>query len=409
VSVLAGHPDRKRPAGITRREFLHLNLAAAAALLTGCRADQPTGETLALVNGQLIDGTGAEAVPDGAVLIEGHRIQAAGARVNVAVPAEARLIDARRGTILPGFINAHVHAAYDEPALKAWAQGGVTTVRDLGASGPYDPGVFDTRDVLRATPGCARLIAAGPFVNVVGGYPIVYWGGDAVAIVSPEDARQAVNQLIDDGADVIKTAFESGQTFGESGWPLLSPETAAALVEAAHAGGRPVTAHVTSSDDLVPALDAGVDEIAHMVVDPLPDEVIARMVEAGTRWVPTLELWHSRVSPVEYGMIAIDNLADFVDAGGVVALGTDYAGAPVDFDLGMPIHEAMWMQEAGMTPAQIIVAATRNGARACNIESDLGTLEAGKLADVLVVDGDPLQDLQALTQVRLVLREGTPV
>jgi imidazolonepropionase-like amidohydrolase len=75
----------------------------------------------------------------------------------------------------------------------------------------------------------------------------------------------------------------------------------------------------------------------------------------------------------------------------------------------MPIHEAMWMQEAAMTPAQIIVAATRNGARACNIESDLGTLEAGKLADVLVVDGDPLQDLQALTQVRLVLREGTPV
>lgn len=409
MSVVGGRPDRTRPAGITRRDFLHLNLAAAAALLTGCRADQPSGETLALVNGQLIDGTGAEAVPDGVVLVQGDRILAAGARASVAVPADARLIDAQGGTILPGFINAHVHAAYDEATLKAWARGGVTTVRDLGMSGPYDPGVFDTRDALRATPGCARLIAAGPFVNVEGGYPIVYWGGDAVTIGSPEEARQAVNQLIDDGADVIKTAFESGRTFGQSGWPLLSPETAAALVEAAHAGGRPVTAHVTSSDDLLPALDAGVDEIAHMVVDPLPDEVTTRMVGAGTRWVPTLELWHSRVSPVEYGRISIDNLADFVDAGGVVALGTDYAGAPVDFDLGMPIHEAMWMQEAAMTPAQIIVAATRNGARACNIESDLGTLEAGKLADVLVVDGDPLQDLQALTQVRLVLREGTPV
>ena len=80
------------------------------------------------------------------------------------------------------------------------------------------------------------------------------------------------------------------------------------------------------------------------------------------------------------------NLALFVEAGGEVALGTGYAGAPnVDFDLGMPIHEIGWMQEAGMTPMQIIVAATRNSARSCDMDRDLGTLEAGKLADVLVV------------------------
>ena len=91
-------------------------------------------------------------------------------------------------------------------------------------------------------------------------------------------------------------------------------------------------------------------------------------------------------------------------------MGTDYAGAgQVDFDLGMPIHEIEWMQEAGMTPMQIIVAATRNGARSCNIESELGTLEAGKLADVLVVDGDPLSDIHALTGTHLILREGKSI
>jgi imidazolonepropionase-like amidohydrolase len=99
-----------------------------------------------------------------------------------------------------------------------------------------------------------------------------------------------------------------------------------------------------------------------------------------------------------------------VEAGGEVVLGTDYAGAPrVNFDLGMPIHEIEWMQEAGMTPMQIIVAATRNSARSCNMERELGTLEAGKLADVLVVDGNPLLDVHALTKVRLVMREGNSI
>jgi imidazolonepropionase-like amidohydrolase len=247
---------------------------------------------------------------------------------------------------------------------------------------------------------------------VKGGYPIAYWGGHAVTITSPEEARRAVNKLIDDGADVIKTAMESGYAFGQSGWPLLSPEEAAALVDTAHERGKPVTAHVTSARDLNRALDAGVDEIAHMVVDQLSEQLISRMIETGTRWVPTLELWQgvSRIYPISHGSMAIKNLALFVEAGGEVVLGTDYAGTRnVNFDLGMPIHEIEWMQEAGMTPMQIIVAATKNGARSCNMENELGTLEAGKLADVLVVDGDPLADIHALTSAHLILREGKSI
>jgi imidazolonepropionase-like amidohydrolase len=93
-------------------------------------------------------------------------------------------------------------------------------------------------------------------------------------------------------------------------------------------------------------------------------------------------------------------------AGGKVALGTDYAGYSAVFDLAMPVTEIELMQEAGMTPMQIIVAGTRNAAHVCNLEDELGILQAGKIADVLVVNGNPLQDMHALTQVRLVIHNG---
>jgi imidazolonepropionase-like amidohydrolase len=363
--------DSANSPGISRREFLKLTSLTAAGLMIGYNSVQGAETTMALFNGTLIDGTGAETVPDGAVVIQGGRIMAAGPRKKIKIPPNADNINVQGGTILPGFINTHVHDAYNEWNLKAWAQGGVTTVRDFGAFGPYTPALFATRNALRAIPECARLVAVGSFVNVKGGYPIVYWGGHAVTVTSPEEAT--------------------------------------ALVDAAHERGKTVTAHVTSARDLKRALEAGVDEIAHMVVDTLPENLISRMVEAATRWVPTIELWQgvSRNYPVSYGTMAINNLAKFVEAGGEVALGTNYAGAPnVNFDLGMPIHEIKWMQEAGMTPMQIIVAATRNSARSCDMERILGTLEAGKLADVIFVDGDPLAEVKALTNARLVLREG---
>jgi len=412
MSIKSTRNNRANPQRISRRGFLKLTSATVVSLLTGCNSAQRADDTLSLTNGILIDGTGADAVPEGAVVIRDGRIVSAGPRAQLAIPANANIIDVQGGTILPGFINAHVHAAYSAFTLNAWAKGGVTTVRDLGAFGTYKRPNFVTRDKLNANPKCARLFAVGSFINAEGGYPMAYWGGHVVAVTSPEEARQAVNKLIDDGADVIKTGMESGYAFGQSGWPLLSPEEATALVDTAHERGKPVTAHVTSARDLERALDAGVDEIAHMVVDKLSEQLISRMVETGTRWVPTLELWQgvSRKYHINHGSMAINNLALFLEAGGEVVLGTDYAGArQVDFDLGMPIHEIKWMQEAGMTPLQIIVAATRNGARSCNIEGELGTLEKGKLADVLVVDGDPLVDVHALTKARLILREGKSI
>jgi imidazolonepropionase-like amidohydrolase len=401
---------------MSRRRFLQLTGVTAAGLMTGYCGQSDTGPeiSLALTNGTLIDGTGAKAVTDAAVVISDGRIAAAGPRTEVEIPATAEVIDLNGMTMLPGFINAHVHNAYDKKILRAWAQGGVTTVRDLGVIRPFlhPAHYFKRRDELCADPKCARLTAVGPFVNVEGGYPVVRWGGEMITIDSPEDARIKVDHLIDSGADVIKTVMESGDMFRQSDWPLLSSDEIKAIVETAHERHIPVTVHVTSAKDLGPVMDSGADEIAHMVVDDLSNNLVSRMVETGTRWVPTIELWQlvSRISALAYGKNAIRNLALFVEAGGEVVLGTDYAGAPgVTFDLGMPIREIGWMQEAGMTPMQIIVAATQNGARSCNLLDEVGTLEEGKLADIIVVDGNPLIELQALSRIKMVFREGKSI
>jgi imidazolonepropionase-like amidohydrolase len=398
--------NRPHPQRISRREFLKLAAAGAVGWLAGCCPALPTSADLALVGGTLIDGTGADPLPDAAVTIREGRITAAGTSTQVDIPETTQVIDVRGATILPGFINAHVHGSYDEDTLKAWAKGGVTTVRDM-ATGRSPKDAFAFRDSVRDNLQCARLVAAGQMVTVPGGYPIARWGVNSITVTSPEDARQKVNQLLDDGADFVKIPLESGVIFGQS-MPMLSPEEAAAIIETAHARGTLVSAHVSVTQDLEKALDAGVDDIAHMVTDKLPDELVTRMIETGTYWVPTIELWKG----VGYGLgrYVVDNLRRFVEAGGKVALGTDYAGAPdVDFDLGMPIHEIEWMQEAGMTPLQIIVAATRHAAHVCNLDQEIGTLEVGKAADILVVDGDPLEDIHALTKARRVLREGATV
>jgi imidazolonepropionase-like amidohydrolase len=395
------HPQR-----ISRREFLKLAAAGAVGWLAGCCPALQTSADFALVGGALIDGTGADPIPDAVVVVREGRIAAVGPRTQVSAPSDVQSVDVQGATILPGFINAHVHGSYDEDTLKAWAQGGVTTVRDM-ATGRSPKDAFAFRDSVRDNLQCARLVAAGQMVTVPGGYPIARWGVNSITVTSPEDARQKVNQLLDDGADFVKIPLESGVIFGQS-MPMLSPEEAAAIVETAHARGAWVSAHVSVTQDLEKALDAGVDDIAHMVTDELPDELVTRMVEAGTYWVPTIELWKG----VGYGLgrYVVDNLRRFVEAGGKVALGTDYAGAPdVEFDLGMPIHEVEWMQEAGMTPLQIIVAATRHAAHVCSLEQEIGTLEASKSADVLVVDGDPLEDIHNLTKTEMVLRAGAIV
>jgi imidazolonepropionase-like amidohydrolase len=359
-------------------------------------------ECLVLIGGTLIDGTGSPPVNDAAIIIKNQRIVSAGSRTESEIPEGAKTIPLKGTTVLPGFINTHVHRGYNEHNLRTWAHEGVTTVRDLGANPQND--LFGYRDRMLKNLEFARLVAAGPMVTVKGGYPTVPWGSpSALPVFSPEDARKKTNELLDAGADIIKIALDSGASFNRK-IPKLSLEEARAIVEIAHKRGTIVSAHVLMCQDLEFALDAGVDDIAHMVIDTPPDGLIERMIDQGVYWVPTLELWHGVRQNL--GEAAIDNLGRFVKAGGKVALGTDYEGYNSRFDLGMPIREIRWMKKAGMTPLQIIVAATKNASFVCNLTNEIGTLEKGRIADILIVRGDPLEDIEALLDPRMVIHNG---
>ena len=366
-------------------------------------AEAPGGGFLVVLGGRLINGTGAEPVEDAALVIRGDRILYAGPRSEIELPSGAAVIDTGGLTLLPGFINAHVHGGTRVSNLEAWARAGVTTVRDLGYS---TTGLAYFREQYPPEPERARLVAAGPLITVPGGYPIVPFGSTWVATVeSPEEARALAESLLDGPADILKLALETGAVFGQQ-IPVLSLEEAGMVARVAHGRGTIVSAHLTSVVDIDLALDAGADDLAHMAVDRLlPEAVAQRIVDEGVAWVPTLELW-ACAGP---DAIAIANLGRFLTAGGEVALGTDYQGFNCTWDLGMPVTEIELMGRAGMSPMEIIVAATRNAARVCNMERELGTLANGKIADLFAVEGDPLSDLAALENVRLVIHDGVVI
>jgi len=379
---------------------LVLLIVAVAALVTteglqlrhGRRSRASGGRVLALVNGTLIDGTGSDPVPDAVVLIRDGQIVAAGGAAAVPIPADAERIDLAGGYLLPGFINTHVHNALRTDYLKKWASEGVTTVRDVGAAEPYRT-VFRLRDGYRTDPAYARLVAAGPLVTVPGGYPIIPNQFPAMTVSSADDARSKIGQLLDAGADLVKITLEPG-----AGWPTLTLEEAVAIVQTAHLRSVPVTVHATQVAMYRRALDAGVDEICHSSNNALSDAMIAEMVEAGVYMVPTLTAQRKAGQ-------TLSNLRRFIAAGGKVALGND-GGYLAGLEVGMPITELEAMKEAGMSPMQIIVAATKAAAEVCRLDRSLGTLQRAKRADVLVVRENPLEDLQALSRVTLVIHSG---
>jgi imidazolonepropionase-like amidohydrolase len=373
---------------------------------TSCKeSDDPAssnGEAapaFALTNCVLIDGTGAAPVSGAVVLVEGGYFSSVGTDSTLHVPGGIDTIDLQGWYVLPGFMNTHVHSGYEVSNLREWARRGVTTVRDLGDFQHSPSESYSIRDELLKDNRNARLVAAGPLVTTVGGY-----GNYPVS--SPVDAGLKVNGLIDAGADLIKIAIEDDLQGRR--WPMLSMDEIQMIVQSAHARSRRVSAHISRSRHLAMAIQGDVHDLAHMAVDTLPDSLIAATVQNDIYWVPTMELWDgvSDLHSVNWDVIAKSNLGRFVQAGGKVALGTDYDGYTTPFELGMPIHEMRLMQEAGMTPMQIIMAGTRHAAHVCNRENDLGTIEAGKIADLLVVDGNPLEDLGNLLNVQMVIHNG---
>jgi imidazolonepropionase-like amidohydrolase len=369
---------------------------------------------LVLVGGTLIDATGAPPLENAAIAIQGQRIVAIGTADALSYSADTPVRDVSGATIMPGFINAHVHiTGLSDDDLRRWTRAGVTTIRDL--AGPLDD-LAATRDRIRASQDASfpRLLVAGPIVTVEGGYPFAVREKalrvEGIAVRDPDDARVIINTLADGGADQIKLAV-SGRT--DVHWMELTDEEIAAITETAHARGLRVSAHVDRVVALRRALLNGIDDVAHSPRDRMTDEVIALMVEHGVSMSPTISVyealarqrgndatWRKQMLPLMY-----DNLRRFVAAGGTLALGDDYGGVP-GMPVTMPMAELLHWQAAGLSPQQIIEASTRGSAMALGLEAELGTVEVGKVADLLVVQGNPLADLNALAAPLLVVHDG---
>lgn len=396
-------------------------------LLSACQPApaQPTLTPLAIINGVLWDGS--QLVPDGVVILRGDHIEAAGPAAEIDVPAGATVLDARGGTILPGLIDGHVHNAAEPEVRRMFLEAGVTSVCDTGAGAVQLRQYQNPQDDMPA----ARAYYAGPFLSAPGGYPVDTDDSARLEVGTPKDARQAVQQLAADGASYIKVALDDGR--GEEPLPVLSIDVLQAVTAEAHRLGLTVRAHVLDVRYLDAALDAGVDAIEHIPAPelsrqvfelwmqrdlplPLPRAYLEELQRLAGRQIPltpTIEVLERRtcnaVARSEKERTAcvrvyIEALRQYRLMGGVIALGSDYgsAGMPA----GLPWREMEFLQQAGWSNAEILTAATANAARTCGRASEIGSLQPGYLADLLIVDGNPLDDLTALQRVQTVILAG---
>lgn len=392
-------------------------------------------------NALLIDGTGAPAVADAVVCLRDGLITFAGAAVDApARRPDETVVDASGHSVLPGFIDCHVHAGFDgsaslvarhlqHPAVAAFEaadrlrltlDAGVTTVRDLGGLPVGLP------DVLR------RGLAIGPRVHTAvrllshtSGHGDLRspCGFDPTAgmsdiVDSPHEVRVAVRGLIRDGADVVKVCATGGM-----GSPhdhpddegLTIEEMSAVVEEVARHGGLPVAAHAQGRQGILNALRAGVTSIEHGY--GIDDEGVDRLGEQGAFLVPTLStvfdgIDQATMQPYHYekkmrwSETTQVNVGRAIERGARVAMGTDAAVCPH----GQNLRELGHLVKLGMSPMDAIVAGTATAARLLGIADTVGTLEPGRIADLVLCDGDPLASIDRLGDPRniaLVLQSGT--
>ncbi|MEX1239902.1 MAG: amidohydrolase family protein [Cyclobacteriaceae bacterium] len=384
-------------------------------------------KVLALVGATLIDGRGGAPIQNACVIVRNDRIEAAGKKEDVTIPDEAEIIELSGLTMLPGLIDAHYHNEDSDTLAGLFLRKGVTSVRDPGEW-------IESYDALReSAKPIPRLFLAGPHIDT---YPPAY-PADSYIVKDPDEASLAVDQFVKQGATVIKVYYG------------LSLEMIHQICVTAHASGLPVTAHleVTNARD---AINAGLDGIEHITSfgtcllpmregeqykqkvmadnnarrrgryevwasidfenNPAVDSLIGFLVEKKTFVSPTLAVFerrHDRGDSIETEGFA--NMLKFVAAaneGGVRFVVGSHSFVPYA-ELGFAYNREMeLLNEAGLSNMRVIEAATLENARFFRIEERLGSIEEGKLADLFLVEGDPLKDITVMRQVRRVMLNG---
>lgn len=418
-------------------------ILACSALLG---AQTPPSETIAIRASRLIDGTGAAALANAVVVVTGNRIVGVGRQGSVTIPAGARVIDLGNATLLPGFIDAHTHIigrgladpasddaiARDYPSLGAiigvenarrTLMAGFTTIRNVGA-GNFDDMALRTAIEAGTVPG-PRMQSAAHSLGITGGHcdengfrPGLFDGDYRTGIADGPDAvRAAVRYQVKYGADVIKTCATGGVlSEGDAvGVPQYTYDELKAMVDEAAKLERKVAAHAHGTEGIKIATRAGVASIEH---GSFLDEEGARMMkERGTYLVPTLmagevveqmaksgRLKGLRAEKALAAAAAMRNgIRTAVRHGVPIAFGTDAGVIPH----GENAHEFTLLVEwGGLTPMQAIVTGTQNAAKLLGWDDRIGTLANGKLADIVAVPGDPLQDIRVLDRTTFVMKNG---
>jgi imidazolonepropionase-like amidohydrolase len=397
-------------------------------------------ESLVILGATVVDLNGGDPIRNAAVVIENGRYTSVGPESSINIPRQATVIRADGMWLVPGLMNMHVHFGLVLPgaagaalaneteaelalrmaaAARKTLEAGVTTVRLTGDRGHVDLAL--KRAIERGEAVGPRIFSAGEMVQVTGGH-----GSDVGEIANdgPAEFRKAVRAEIRAGASWIKLAISGGIATpgGDIAAAFMTVDELEAVTDIAHRHGVKVTAHSGSPTATVDAVHAGVDAIEHGYF--LTPEVFHLMKEHGTWYVPTILVsqpatlpFFERIGSPDWYLARVeavgkrhwDALRSAIDVGVRIALGTDQLPQEPNDGTIATVREAEYYVEAGMTPLEALRSATILPATMLGVENELGSIEPGKLADLVAVSQDPTQDISALREIKLVVKGGVVV
>lgn len=425
------------------RSFAALALTAVCffSIHSSAHSQNQSPRLTAIRCGQLIDGKSNTPLANAVILIEGERIKQVGA--NLAIPPSAHLIDLSRATVLPGLIDNHTHILlqgditsqdYDEQLLKesipyrtiratvaarTALMNGFTALRDVETEGAMYADVDVKTAINRGIIPGPRLFVATRALAPTGMYPLQGYSWElkmpeGVQIVDGADnLRRAVREQVKYGADWIKY-YSDRRYFIKDGalhsWVNYTDEEARALVDEAHRLGRKVAAHAIGREGIESALRAGADSIEHGI--GLDEEMMDLMIRRGVYWCPTIyvvayvaEGRAAAGAPIWKTMVDLEAkaFALAVRKGVRISYGTDAGGYAWTENQA---KELSLMVRYGMTPMQAVQSATSVAAALLDQQENFGSIEAGRLADIIAVAADPLKDISEMERVRFVMKGG---
>src|SRR5271168_1138005 len=403
------------------------------------------GQVTVIRAGTLIDGTSDTPRHNQVIVTRGQRIESVSDEAGAKIPEGANFIDLSQATVLPGLIDAHTHiflqgedpdeGGYDIQLLKyplafraaratvsarRALEQGFTTLRDMETEGA---GYGDVGIKMAIEGGYIpgpRLFVSTRAISTTGGYPLEGYAPEievpkGVQIIhGPVEARKAAREQLDHGADWIKVYMTHRSWVGKNGelvsQPTLTVEELRAIVDETHGWGKKVACHAYGGIGLRRALDGGCDSIEHGL--DLDDAAISQMLKQGTWYVPTISVYYTDWAAADTPAGQRDRLRASVHersfkkalSGGVkIVFGTDMGGIPWSEPIA---QEFSRMTDLGMQPMDAIQSATSRAAAMLEMEGKIGVLAPGAFADIIAVNGDPLQNIKVLENVQFVMKDG---